>query len=223
MVDPNFHFISIVEMNPIKQALILLIQIWKQNLILGVVTSTLFFLSGYMGSYSILFVAPFLLLIQQSYNQALDSKSSFINLAFLKNNMLSIIIVALAFSPTGILLGSAFGLLESPDDRIANILAAEWLLLICCLIYLIVNHGLALHFKGRMGLARSLDVAVQTGYKKIISYIISSFYMSISLLITGLLNGYGILIALPFIFLVCYFHFMEISKMEAFFVKEKAS
>jgi hypothetical protein len=209
-------------MNPIKQALIFLIQIWKKNLIVGVITSTLIFVSGYLGSYSILFVAPLLLFIQQSYNRVLESQDSLVKIAFIKRNLISIIIVGLAFSPTGILLGSAFGLLESPEDRFSNVLRAEWLLLVCCLIYLVVNHGLTLHFHGKTGLARSLDIAIQSGFKKIVSYVISSFYMSISLLIAGFFYGYGMMVSLPFVFLVCYFHYIEMSKTKAFHVKEKA-
>lgn len=214
-------------MNPIKQALKNLIQNWQCHFIFGVVVSLIVFICGQFGNVSFLIVTIVLILSQQLVAQATEGKSfrqhQAMKLKIETKSLIGICIVALAFSPTGILLGSAMGIVQDNQTKIQNYLVALWLFWLCCLVFLVVNHGVRLHLSTNQSLARSLDRVVITFLKNLKSYFQASLFLSGLVFLTALVNGWLLFAALPMVFLVCHFQFNELNEKQAFFERTKAT
>ncbi len=217
-------------MNLIIQALIAIIHQWKVSLIFGIIVSLAILLLNLCGSYGVLPASFLVLILGNVFGRIITaslpspSLASYLslacNLSFLKKSIRGFLIGGLAVTPTGVLFGSALGLLHSQQDQLEQTMIAFWLLFLCSFVFLIFSHGVSINLESHQGLAKSLDVSVLSIFKQFKLYLITSFFMGISILVADFLLGYGWVISVPFIFSVCHFQFIELTKREAFKIRK---
>ena len=138
------------------------------------------------------------------------------DLSHLKTDWISFVIAAVILMPTGILLGSAFGLLESPQSRLQSWPMALGLFILGVYFYLIMSHGLNLQQDRHEGIAKTLDVSAIASIRNFKIYLATSVYVSLALVAGSLLKGIGFIAALPFLFYCSYFVFKQMKEAGSF-------
>ena len=174
-IDTVFHSNSIDEMNPVKQALFAFKQNWKESLYLGVAATIFTFFAQVVPFIGAFLISLGLLIFQELANLRLSSEVWKKDLSHLQNDWISFIITAVILMPTGILLGSAFGVLESPQSRFESWPMALGLFILGVYFFLILSHGLILQQERHQGIARTLDVAALASIKNFKTYIFINF------------------------------------------------
>lgn len=220
MIEPNFHFVSIDEMNPVKQALIAFKTSWKESLYLGATATIFTFFSQSVPYAGALLIALGLLIFQEIVNVSLENHQWQMNLSHLKDHLSSLLITSFILMPTGILLGSAFGLLESPQSRWQSLPMSMGLFMLGIYFYLILSHGFRLQQLKHQNIAKSLDIAALSSLKHLKLYLTASFYISIALLTGSLLHGVGFVLSLPFLFYSDYFVFNSVQAQDGWTIKK---
>ena len=208
-------------MNPVKQALFAFKQNWKESLYLGVAATIFTFFAQVVPFIGAFLISLGLLIFQELANLRLSSEVWKKDLSHLQNDWISFIITAVILMPTGILLGSAFGVVESPQSRFESWPMALGLFILGVYFFLILSHGLILQQERHQGIARTLDVAALASIKNFKTYLAASFYIGIALVIGSLLKGVGFVIALPFLFYCDYFVFKVMKDKNAFDKKKE--
>lgn len=203
-------------MNPVKQALIAFKTNWKESLYLGAAATVFIFFSQIVPFVGALLISLGLLIFQELTNLRLQSGKWKLDLTHFRNDWMSLIITAIVLMPTGILLGSAFGLLQSPQDHWRSLPMSLGLFILGIYFYFILSHGFNLQQNQHSGIAKALDNAALTSIKNFKVYLSASFYVSIALMIGGLLRGAGFVLALPFLFYVGYYVFADLKNSSAF-------
>ncbi|AHZ85862.1 hypothetical protein AB1A81_01040 [Bdellovibrio bacteriovorus] len=195
-------------MNSLKQALIQLKADWKNSLFLGC-TATLFVLAVRFTPYvSALLISFGLLFLQEVTNRYLTFKAWPRDLTFLKENALTFLITSLILLPTSTLLGSAIGVLESPQDFLHTIPMSWGLLILAVYFYLVLAHALRMTIENGTALAKAVDIAALASLKNFREYFIIAFYMALAVLISGILWGAGFIVTLPVIFYAAHYSFL---------------
>ncbi|MGE5085146.1 MAG: hypothetical protein ACM3MG_02530, partial [Bacillota bacterium] len=98
-------------MHPLTQALMIYKENWKESLLLGVAATAFTFFSQIVPTIGALLISVGLLIFQELANLRLQKGHWERDLSHLKKDWVSWIITAIILMPTGILMGSAFGLL----------------------------------------------------------------------------------------------------------------
>lgn len=192
-------------MNSLKQALIQLKADWKNSLFLGC-TATLFVLAVRFTPYiSALLISFGLLFLQEITNRLLTQKAYPKTASFLKENLPAFIISSLILLPTSALLGSAIGVLESPQNLLQTIPMSWGLLILALHFYLVLSHSLRLNIENDIPLAKAVDIAALASLKNFREYFIIAFYAGLAVLISGYLWGAGFIVSLPVIFYATHF------------------
>jgi hypothetical protein len=217
-------------MNLIIQALIAIIHQWKVSLIFGILVSLAIFLLNLCGSYGIMPVSILILIAGNVFSRIMTASiaspplfsyfSLVCDFSVYKKSIIGFLIGGLAITPTGVLFGSALGLLHSHQDQLGQTMIAFWLLMLCSFVFLVFSHGVSLNLGNYQGLAKSLDSSVLSIFKQFRLYLTASFFMGLSLVLADFLFGYGWFISVPFIFSVCHFQFIELKKREAFTLRK---
>lgn len=207
-------------MNPVKQALFAFKQNWKESLYLGVAATVFTFFAQIVPFVGAFLISLGLLIFQEIANVRLSSGAWKKDLSHLQNDWISFLITAVVLMPTGILLGSAFGVLESPQERLQSWPMALGLFILGVYFFLILSHGLILQRERHEGIAKSLDTAALASIKNFKTYLAVSFYVSLALVVGSLLKGIGFIVALPFLFYCDYFAFKYV-KEKGVFEKKK--
>lgn len=187
-------------MNSLKQALIQLKEDWLNSLLLGCIATIFVLLVRFVPYVSAFLISLGLLFLQEVSNQYSETRKWPQNFSFLKQHLLSFVVTALILLPTSALLGSAMGLLQSPQNFLQTVPLSLGLLILALYFYLILNHALRLSMESGTSLAKSIDVAALASVKKFKDYFLVSFYLGVAVLIAGLLWGLGFIITLPFVF-----------------------
>ncbi|MDG0814739.1 hypothetical protein [Bdellovibrio svalbardensis] len=203
-------------MNPVKQALIAFKTNWKESLYLGAAATVFIFFSQVVPFIGAFLISLGLLIFQELTNIRLRTGQWKLDLSHFQNDWMSLIITAIILMPTGILLGSAFGLLQSPQEHWRTFPMSLGLFILGIYFFMILSHGFNLQQKLHGGIAKALDATALASIKNFKLYLVASFYTSVALMIGGLLKGVGFVLALPFLFYVGYFVFADMVNKDAF-------
>ncbi len=203
-------------MNPVKQALIAFKTNWKESLYLGAAATVFIFFSQIVPFIGAFLISIGLLIFQELTNIRLETGKWKMDLTHFRNDWMSLIITAIVLMPTGILLGSAFGILQSPEAHWRSLPTSLSLFILGIYFYMILSHGFNLQQRQRVGIARTLDMSALASVKNFKLYLVASFYVSVALMIGGLLRGAGFVLALPFLFYAGYYVFADMNSRDAF-------
>ncbi|UXR65543.1 hypothetical protein EZJ49_04665 [Bdellovibrio bacteriovorus] len=187
-------------MNSLKQALIQLKEDWRNSLLLGCIATIFVLLVRFVPYLSAFVISMGLLFLQEISNQYSQARKWPQQFNFIKQHLLSFVVTALILLPTSALLGSAMGLLQSPQDILQTIPLSLGLLILALYFYLILNHALRLNMENDTSLAKAIDIVALASIKNFKEYFLVSFYLSVAILISGLLWGFGFIVTLPFVF-----------------------
>ena len=196
---------------------------WKESLLLGITATCFTFFSQIVPMIGALLISVGLLIFQEMANMRLQKGRWERDLTHLKNDWVSWIITAVVLMPTGILMGSAFGLLHSPQELWRTIPMALGLFMLGVFFYFILTHGLNLQLEHSEGIAKTLDKSALASVRNLRLYFPCVFYVSVLLIISAFMRGFGFIVALPFMFYVCFYLYAEMKKKNAFDKKEKGA
>ena len=112
--------------------------------------------------------------------------------------------------PTSILVGSAFGLLQTPQELWMTLPLTSGLFFLGIYFYIILNQAIELHLNSSQTLAKSIDVVALTSFRFLKKYALASFYLGALFSLSSLANGAGFVLALPALFFVTYYLDQEI-------------
>lgn len=210
-------------MHPVKQALMIYKENWKESLLLGIAATCFTFFSQIVPMIGALLISVGLLVFQEMANLRLQKGRWQRDLSHLQTDWVSWVITAVILMPTGILMGSAFGLLHSPQELWRTLPVALGLFMLGVFFYFILNHGLNLQMEQPEGIAKALDKSALAAIRNLRLYFPSAFYVSALLVISTFLRGFGFIVSLPFMFYVCFYLYAELKKKKAFDKKEKGA
>lgn len=199
-------------MNSFKQALIQLKNAWKNSLLLGA-ASTMFVIAVHNLPFISAFAISFGILAFQTAAQFLiEGKTKPHDIPFTRKNLFSYLIVSLILVPTSVLLGSAIGLLQSPQDFFTTAPLSLGLLILGLYFYFLFSHSLRYHLQTRENLSKAIDIIGWASIKNFRLYLSLSVYFSLLILISGMTKGVGLIVTLPLLFYTNYFSYLEIQR-----------
>ncbi|MBV2168109.1 MAG: hypothetical protein KUL82_05310 [Bdellovibrio sp.] len=199
-------------MNSFKQALNQLNSSWKNSLILGALATFFIFLIRYI-PWGSAFVMSFGILIFQEVARNLVVTSSWRpHSQFLRKEWIPYLITSLILLPTSVLLGSALGILESPQTLLATAPMSLGLLILAVYFYLVLSQALRLHSERNESLAKAIDIVGLASLKNFRLYFTLSFYFGLLILISGMTKGVGLLVTLPLLFYANHFAYVEMNQ-----------
>lgn len=196
---------------------------WKESLLLGIAATSFTFFSQIVPMIGALLISVGLLIFQEMANLRLQKGRWERDLTHLKNDWLAWIITAVVLMPTGILMGSAFGLLHSPQELWRTLPMALGLFMLGVFFYFILTHGLNLQLEQPEGIAKTLDKSALASVKNLRLYFPCVFYVSVLLVISAFMRGFGFIVSLPFMFYVSFYLYTEMKNKKAFDKKEKGA
>lgn len=202
-------------MNSFKQALNQLKISWKYSLLLGLIGTILIFTVRYIPYLSAFALAFGILILQEFAQMGINSPAGPYNLNFIRKNLLSFTGTSLILLPTIVLGGSAFGILESPQGLLTTLPLAGCLFILAIYFYLILSHSLRFHLETKVSLPKAIDLIGISSIRNFRLYLILSFYFGVLLLISALAWGIGFIIALPLLFYVDHFAYLEIGRKKS--------
>ncbi|QDK43843.1 hypothetical protein DOM22_01030 [Bdellovibrio sp. ZAP7] len=205
-----------MEMHSVKQALIMFRQNWKDSLILGVLATLFTFFSQIVPTIGALLIAVGLLIFQELANLRLQKGRWERDFTHLQKDWVSWLITAVILMPTGILMGSAFGVIHSPQPLIQSLPAGFGLMAMGVFFYFILSHGLNLQLETHMGIAKAMDRTVIAAIKNLGPFLAATVAISVALVIATYLRGLGLILALPFMFFTCFYLYIEMKNKNAF-------
>lgn len=199
-------------MNSFKQALNQLNSSWKNSLILGALATFFIFLVRYI-PWGSAFVMSFGILIFQEVARNLVVTASWRpHSQFLRKEWIPYLITSLILLPTSVLLGSALGILESPQTLLATAPMSLGLLILAVYFYLVLSQALRLHSERNESLAKTIDIVGLASLKNFRLYFALSFYFGLLILISGMTKGVGLLVTLPLLFYANHFAYVEMNQ-----------
>ena len=196
---------------------------WKESLLLGIAATCLTFFSQIVPTIGALLISVGLLIFQELANLRLQKGRWDRDLTHLKNDWVSWIVTAVILMPTGILMGSAFGLLHSPQELWRTIPMAFGLFILGVFFYFILTHGLNLQLERPEGIAKTLDKSALASIRNLRLYFPCVFYVSVLLMFSAFMRGFGLIVSLPFMFYVSFYLYAELKRRDAFQAKEKGA
>lgn len=201
-----------MKMNSFKQALFQFKNTWKNSLLLGA-TSASFVIVVHNLPYLSAFLISFGVLIFQTIAQNLiEGKTKAHDLLFLVKGIISYLIISLMLLPTSVLLGSAIGILQSPQDLFTSIPLSLGLIILGLYFYFLFSHSLRYHLEKKENLGKAIDIIGLASLKNFRLYLSLSVYFSILILISGITKGAGLIATLPILFYTNCFSYLEIQK-----------
>ncbi|WP_413559409.1 hypothetical protein [Bdellovibrio sp. HCB209] len=203
-------------MHSVKQAFIMLRQIWKDSLLLGVLATSFTFFSQIVPTIGALLIAVGLLIFQELANLRLQKGRWDRDFTHLQKEWVAWLVTAVILMPTGILMGSAFAVIHSPQPMWQSVPAGFGLMVLGVLFYFILSHGLNLQLETHQSIAKSLDKAALAAMKNLGSYIPATIVISIALVIATFMRGFGLILVLPFMFYTCFYLYIEMKNKKAF-------
>lgn len=199
-------------MNSFKQALNQLKSTWKNSFLLGA-TATVFVIAVHnLPLISAFTISIGVLAFQTVAQTIIEGKVKLQNFSFLRKDLFSYIIASLILLPTSILIGSAIGILQSPQDFFTTIPLSLGLLILGLYFYFLFSHSLRYHLQTKVSLAKSIDAIGLVSIKKIRLYLSLSVYFSVLIAISGMTKGAGLIVTLPLLFYANHFSYLEIQK-----------
>ncbi|MEK2689611.1 hypothetical protein [Bdellovibrio sp. GT3] len=203
-------------MQSVKQALIMFRTNWKDSLILGVLATLFTFFSQIVPVIGALLISVGLLIFQELANLRLQKGRWERDFTHLQKEWVSWLVTAVILMPTGILMGSAFGIIHSPQPIAQSLPAGFGLMALGVFFYFILTHGLNLQLETHQGIAKSLDRAALSSVRNLGPYVAATLVIAAALVIATYLRGYGLILALPLMFFTCFYLYMQMKKKNAF-------
>ncbi|WP_373998682.1 hypothetical protein [Bdellovibrio bacteriovorus] len=203
-------------MNSFKQALIQLKSQWKYSLILGAIGFVVAFSLRHIPYVSAVLTAFALLVLQHLTDRWLEGKN-WKDLSIVKESLLPFIVTSLILFPTTVLIGSSFGILQSPQEYLSGAPLSLGLFILGTFFYLVLTHALRYRLDTGTGLAEAVDIVGLASMKNLRHYFVVSFYLALLLLIAGVTWGIGFLLAFPVLFFSSYYSYLE---MKSKFLKK---
>lgn len=197
-------------MKSFKQALIAMKNLWRETLALGFFVTGLLFVVRVLPFISMFALSIALILIQRAVTTRLANGNWPKNFSFLKSKWPAYIIVGIILMPTSILVGSAFGLLQTPQELWMTLPLTCGLFFLGIYFYIILNQAIELHLNSTQTLAKSIDVVALTSFRFLKKYALASFYLGAIFALSSLVRGAGFVLALPALFFVTYYLDQEI-------------
>lgn len=199
-------------MNSLKQALNHFKQNRQNSFLLGILATSLVVTLRYIPLFSAFLISLVALLLQDLAKQLIVHKKWPVRFQSTFARALSYMIVAVILLPTSVLLGSAVGFLESPQELFVSVPFSLSLIILGVYFYLILSHALRFHFEQNENLAKSIDFIGVASFKNLNMYVPLSLYLAVLILIGGMTKGAGLIVALPFLFYVNHFSYKELEK-----------
>ncbi|HWU42066.1 MAG TPA: hypothetical protein VN132_01470 [Bdellovibrio sp.] len=187
-------------MNPVKQALSAFKNNWKESLWLGAAATIYTYFAQLLPMIGALFISLGLLIFQEIVNKWMKTGRWSMDLTHLKNHWVAFVLISIVLMPTGILLGSAFGLLESPQSEWQNIPLSFALFILGIYFYFILAHAFSFSIETTKSVAKAIDSTAIVSMKRYKIYLPTAFFMSLIFMLAGFLRGLGLVIALPLLF-----------------------
>ncbi|WP_413583175.1 hypothetical protein [Bdellovibrio sp. HCB288] len=203
-------------MQSVKQALIMFRTNWKDSLILGVLATLFTFFSQIVPVIGALLISVGLLIFQELANLRLQKGRWERDFTHLQKEWVSWLVTAVILMPTGILMGSAFGIIHSPQPVAQALPAGFGLMSLGVFFYFILTHGLNLQLETHQGIAKSLDRSALSSVRNLGPYVAATLVIAAALVIATYLRGYGLILALPLMFFTCFYLYMQMKKKNAF-------
>lgn len=202
-------------MKSFKQALFAMKNLWRETVALGLVATALLLVVRLVPYLSMFALSLVLILFQRTVTTRFDSGRWPTNFLFLKRKWPAYIIVGIVLMPTSILVGSAFGLLQTPQELWMTLPLTCGLFFLGIYFYMILNQAIELHLNSPITLAKSIDVVALRSFRYLKKYSLASFYLGILFGVSSLINGAGFVAALPALFYVTYYLDQEIKAEQA--------
>lgn len=205
-------------MNSFKQALNHFKVHWRDSLLLGLVATAFIVCLRPLPYLSAFAISVFLLLFQFVSERLIEHKN-WRDFSSLKNGVASLIIVSVVLFPTNVLVGSALGLLQSPQGFLMTLPVVWGLLILCVYFYLVLSHSLRLRLTENVGIAKAIDIVGAASLKNFQAYFRLSFYLSLMIIVSGLTWGVGFIVTLPLVFFSSHFSYLDLKTAQAFTAK----
>lgn len=116
-----------------------------------------------------------------------------------------LVICSLVMTPTSILIGSAHGLLDSPQNILTSWPLSIGLLFIGTYFYFLIAHALILAKSTDLGIAKSLDHAALDTVRRFKIFAPLCLIFAVLFLISQETRGAGWILTLPLLFFTCSF------------------
>lgn len=191
-------------------------QNWKDSLLLGVLATSFTFFSQIVPTIGALLIAVGLLIFQELANLRLQKGRWERDFTHVQKEWVSWLVIAVILMPTGILMGSAFAVAHSPQPLWQSLPAATGLMALGVIFYFILTHGLNLQLESHEGIAKTLDKTALAAVRNLSSYLPATAIISVLLVVATYLNGYGLILVLPFMFYTCFYLYIEMKNKKAF-------
>lgn len=195
-------------MNAFKQALNHFKNNWHYGLILGSAAAFIVLFSRHIPYISSFLMSAGLLSLQQIADQKIRGEKG--KTLLTTKELTPFLVAAVVLFPTGVLLGSSMGILESPQPLHMTLPLSLGLFILSIYFYLVLSQALRLRLESKVNIAKAIDVVGLNSFKRFRLYLSLSFYLAILVMISGLTWGAGFIITLPLLFYVSYFSYLEV-------------
>ncbi|MGZ3769240.1 MAG: hypothetical protein ACXVCP_06350 [Bdellovibrio sp.] len=181
-----------------KQALIQFKKTWKQSILLGIAGSAFILAVSHIPIISTFIISVGILKLQAAA-QAIINKEKITN-HFNTKNLFSSVIVGVILVPSGILLGSAIGLLQGQQELTMTVPVSMALITIAVLFYFIFSQSLRHNLETGTSIGKSIDFIAINSIKNFTNYLVPGICFSVLIILSELTKGIGLVITLPLLF-----------------------
>ncbi len=192
-------------MNSFKQAYIQFKINWKESLFIGCIASLLVMLAQFIPVLGPIFISLGLLVLQLLTNFWIRHSSWPKDLDFLKKSAVSLLVVGVLLAPTSILIGSAYGVLQSPQDLMTSVPTSLGLFIIGILFYFILVHALIQTERRSVNIIKALDQAALSNLRNIKSLALPCLIFAVLFSVNQWTYSLGLIVIFPLLFYVVYF------------------
>jgi hypothetical protein len=189
-------------MNLFKQALNQYRTHWQESLLIG-----LFSFVCILAAPSIPLIGPFFLsLVILSFQLViwfrLSNKRWPIKSDLFPRSLIPLLVCSLVMTPTSILIGSAHGLLQSPQNILTSWPMSVGLLFIAIYFYFLIAHALLITRATELGIAKALDQAALDTLRNFRVFAPQCLIFAVIFLISQATWGAGWILSLPLLYYV---------------------
>lgn len=190
-------------MHLFKQALIQYKTHWQESLLIGLFSFMCVLAAPTLPLVGSFFLSLVLLSFQLVIWFRLENKRWPIKSDLFPQAITPLLICSLVMTPTSILIGSAHGLLASPQGILTSWPLSVGLLFIGIYFYFLIAHALLLTRATSLGIAKALDRAALDTMRNFRLFAPLCLIFAVLFLLSQLTVGAGWIFALPLLYYVC--------------------
>jgi hypothetical protein len=187
-------------MHLFKQALIQYKTHWQESLLIGLFSFVCVLAAPSIPIVGSFFLSLVLLSFQLVIWFRLENKRWPIKNDLFPQTVIPLLVCSLVMTPTSILIGSAHGLLASPQDLLTSWLLSIGLLFVGLYFYFLIAHALLLTRATNLGIAKALDRAALETMRNFRLFAPLCLIFAILFLISQATLGAGWVLALPLLY-----------------------